>query len=110
LFSEGQPDWEAEPPINVVNPGRDLQADESIGVFLRRFFTGKKASGSNSKYKEFRPRPTTCAMHIAHTAFHGHLSDYHLFRQCTPEFQSRRSRSVRFSSISEHRRRRPHPR
>jgi hypothetical protein len=24
LFSEGQPDWEAEPPINVVNPGHDL--------------------------------------------------------------------------------------
>jgi hypothetical protein len=24
LFSEGQPDWEAEPPINVVDPGQDL--------------------------------------------------------------------------------------
>jgi hypothetical protein len=24
LFSEGQPDWEAEPPINAVTQGQDL--------------------------------------------------------------------------------------
>jgi hypothetical protein len=48
-------------------------------VYFFGVFAGKKASGSNGKYKEFRPCPTTRPMHIAHTAFPGHLSDYRPF-------------------------------
>jgi hypothetical protein len=52
-------------------------------IQLVYFFAGltpaRKLPVSNGKYKEFRPLPTTRAMHIAHTAFPGRLKRLPLF-------------------------------